>query len=83
MKLTNVDPNVSATISVFSTNGIELSQLAKNTLLAENSLFIWDGLDANKQKLPVGIYLFLIQVFDFAKAKTSCVKIPIVVASNL
>ncbi len=83
IKLANVDPNLSATISVFSMNGVEVRTLVKNTLIAQNSLFIWDGLDANKQKLPVGIYMFWVQIFDFTKAKTSHFKLPIVVASKL
>ena len=81
--LANADPNVSATISVFSMNGVEVRPLVKNTLIAQNSLFIWDGLDLNKQKLPVGIYVFWVQIFDLTKAKTSHFKLPIVVASKL
>jgi hypothetical protein len=81
--LANADPNVSATIGVFSMNGVEVRPLVKNTLIAQNSLFIWDGLDLNKQKLPVGIYVFWVQIFDLTKAKTSHFKLPIVVASKL
>jgi hypothetical protein len=83
IKLANVNPNISTTISVFSMNGMEVRTLVKNILIAQNPVFIWDGLDDSKQKLPVGIYVFWVQIFDFTKAKTSHFKLPIVVASKL
>jgi len=80
IKLVNAHPNLSATIGVFSMNGLEVRPLVKNALIAQNSVFMWDGLDASKQKLPGGIYVCWVQIVDFTKAKTSHFKFPIVIA---
>ncbi len=83
IKLANADPNASASISIYTLEGNEVNQLVTNELISKNAIFVWDGLDAKKQKLPVGIYIIYVQIFDLTKAKTSHFKLPIVVANKL
>ncbi len=83
IKLANADPNVSASISIYTLEGNEVNRLISNELISHNAIFLWDGLDAKKQKLPVGIYIIYVQIFDLTKAKTSHFKLPIVVANKL
>jgi hypothetical protein len=83
IKLANTDPNLSATISIYTLEGNEVNRLVKNELISQNAIFVWDGLDAKKQKLPIGIYIIYVQIFALIKAKTSYFKLPIVIANNL
>lgn len=83
IKLANADPNASASMSIYTLEGNEVNRLVKNELISQNAIFVWDGLDAKKQKLPVGIYIIYVQIFDLTKAKTSHFKLPIVVANKL
>ena len=83
LKIVDVNPNTSASMTVFSTNGVEVARPIKNELIAQNTSLIWDGLDEKKQKLPIGIYIIFIQIFDISSGKMNEHTLPIVIAEQL
>jgi Lamin Tail Domain len=58
------DPGYVANITVFDAAGRTVRRLARNATLALSGNFRWDGLDDNLQKLPVGVYIVLTEVFN-------------------
>jgi len=53
-----------ANINVYDAAGRPVRNIANNATLALNGTFKWDGLDDKQQKLPVGIYIIITQIFD-------------------
>ncbi|MBS1934949.1 MAG: lamin tail domain-containing protein [Bacteroidetes bacterium] len=53
-----------ANINIYDASGRIVRNLANNATLALNGNFKWDGLDDKQQKLPVGIYIIITQIFD-------------------
>ena len=82
IKISEIKPNTCASVAIYSLNGNKISQLVKNELIAQNSTFIWDGLDDKKQKLPLGIYIILMQIVDVENGKTKEHKLPIILAQK-
>ena len=50
-------PGYYVTITVFDNRGRKVRQLVNNRLLSAEEQIIWDGIDDNRQKAPIGIYL--------------------------
>ncbi|MDX5345609.1 MAG: hypothetical protein LPJ89_05965, partial [Hymenobacteraceae bacterium] len=53
-----------ANITVYDSRGREIRKLAQNELLAREGFFTWDGTFEQGRKVPVGYYLFYIELFD-------------------
>ncbi len=53
-----------ATVSIHNQNGRLVRQLISNELLSPEGSFLWDGLDENGQRLPIGIYVVRVEVFN-------------------
>jgi hypothetical protein len=51
------------TLSVYDSHGKRVNILQNNTLLGISGSFSWDGLDENQRKLPIGVYVILLEVF--------------------
>lgn len=57
-------PGSVANAIVYNAAGRQVRYLIKNALLGINNRFTWDGYDDRAKKLPTGIYIIAIQVFD-------------------
>lgn len=57
-------PGYVATIRIFDANGRIVRHLVNNASLTATGRFRWDGLDDGLNKLPVGIYVVLTEVFN-------------------
>ncbi|MNK12858.1 hypothetical protein D3C87_309360 [compost metagenome] len=53
-----------ATLKIFDNQGREIQTLFSNELLGEQGSFTWDGVMANNQKAPIGIYIAVIEAYS-------------------
>ena len=51
-------------VYVFSVEGQLLRHLVKGELVADQGSFVWNGMDNRGQKVPIGIYVVVTEVFD-------------------
>ncbi len=51
-------------IRIFNAKGIEVRKLASNYYLGLKNKIAWNGLNAQKQRLPAGIYIIYIELFN-------------------
>ncbi len=58
------EPGYVATVMIFDANGILLRTLVNNYLLGRRGEITWDGLDTEEKRLPSGIYLVFIRIFN-------------------
>jgi len=57
-------PNYIANVRIFDAIGRQVKFLAKNQSLAQEGSWLWDGSSESGQKLNIGVYIILIEVFD-------------------
>jgi hypothetical protein len=53
-----------ANVTIYDSKGRSVKQLVKNELLGTSGTFIWDGIDDNREKAKVGIYIFFVEAID-------------------
>ncbi|AEW02275.1 hypothetical protein A4D02_31170 [Niastella koreensis] len=58
------EPGFVANIRIFDTNGRIVRHLAQNATLTTKGRFRWDGLDDRLNKLPMGTYIILTELFN-------------------
>jgi hypothetical protein len=58
------EPGYMGSIIIFDAAGRPVRYLAKNALLGMNGVINWDGLGENSNKLPVGIYVVFMEIFN-------------------
>lgn len=58
------EPGFVANITIFDSNGRRVRHLARNSTLALEGLFRWDGLDDTLKPLPIGIYVMFTEIFN-------------------
>ena len=75
-------PNTSASLTIYTIQGVEVRKIMNNELVSNSVNAIWDGLDNNKQQLPIGIYILHLEILEMKTGKVSAKKLPIVVAKN-
>ena len=51
-------------VYVFSAEGRLVRHLVKGELVADQGSFVWNGMDNRGQKVPIGIYVVVTEVFD-------------------
>ncbi|MEM6317690.1 MAG: lamin tail domain-containing protein [Bacteroidota bacterium] len=71
-----------ATIQIFDAQGKLIKNIAQSDLLGTEGSFKWEGLDAEGQRVPKGIYVLWIEYFDLSGTKRQEKK-AIVVAEKL
>ncbi|MBS1946893.1 MAG: lamin tail domain-containing protein [Bacteroidetes bacterium] len=69
-------------ITIYDASGRPVRFLANNSTLALTGSFKWDGLDDQQQRLPVGVYIIITQVFDL-RGKTKQFKNVVTLARRL
>jgi hypothetical protein len=52
-------------IYVFNTAGQLVKHLAKGELVGQEGSVLWNGLDNNGNRVPIGVYVVVTEVFDF------------------
>jgi hypothetical protein len=57
-------PGYIANITIFDAAGRFVLQLAKNEILGTNGTIFWNGEDETGQKLPMGAYIVLVEIFN-------------------
>ena len=57
-------PGYVANINIFDAQGILVRQLKKNEFLGTTGTFSWDGLNDNKEKSGMGIYIIYFEAFN-------------------
>ncbi len=73
------EPGYVANMIIFDAAGRLVRNLQRNVLCGIKGYYRWDGLGEKNQKLPVGIYIIYIEVFNL-DGKTKKFKYPIVLA---
>lgn len=57
-------PGYIANVRIFDAIGRQVRFLVKNQSLAQEGSWMWDGRDESGQKLNIGVYIILVEVFD-------------------
>ena len=57
-------PGYMMTVTILNSDGYKVRKLVNNQYLGTEGSVSWDGIQDNNSKAPVGIYIFLVQVFD-------------------
>ncbi len=76
------EPGYVCNISFYDLNGRAVRYLTRNAICGLTGYFRWDGLDEKFNKLPVGVYVMISEVFNL-KGKTKKFKNGIVLARRL
>jgi len=76
------EPGYVATITLFDAAGRPVRQLVRNALLSTSGYWTWDGLGDTGQKLPVGRYIVLTELFNL-QGKRERLKHTVVLARKL
>lgn len=71
-----------ANITIFDANGKVVRSLVRNEILAVSGYYNWDGLNDNKQKLTIGTYIVVTEIFNL-QGKKQTFKNSIVLARRL
>jgi hypothetical protein len=58
------EPGYVANITIFDAAGIPVRHLARSATLGVQGTFRWDGLDNNRRRLPIGIYVIFTELFN-------------------
>jgi hypothetical protein len=58
------EPGRNASITIYDARGRKVRQLIDHELLGTSGQFSWDGLDDQRQKAAIGIYIIYVEVFD-------------------
>ena len=58
-------PGTVCNVKIFDQGGSFVFQLAKNQLLGTEGKLTWNGKDETGRPLPAGVYIFLVEIFDY------------------
>jgi hypothetical protein len=67
------EPGYMGSITIYDAAGRPVRYLLRNALLGLKSVVNWDGLDENFKKLPVGVYVVFMEIFNL-KGKIKKIK---------
>jgi hypothetical protein len=76
------EPGYTATVMIFNAAGQKVKLLVNNELMGVSGTWMWNGFDETNQKLPFGIYIVYIEVFDMS-GKTQRIKKSVVLGGKL
>ena len=58
-----------------------IKEICHSELVNQNAKWIWNGLDQNNFKLPIGIYVVVVELID-ANGRQKVVKHPVVIPAG-
>ncbi len=58
------EPGYVANVTVFDSKGRKVIALSENELMGIEGTISWDGLNYNRQRVPIGIYIISFEIFD-------------------
>ena len=58
------EPGCVANITIFDAAGMPVRHLTRSATLGLQGTFRWDGLDNNRRKLPIGVYVIFTELFN-------------------
>ena len=67
---------------IFDVNGRLMKQIVNNELLAISGSYNWDGIDDYNQKVKIGMYILVFEVFDM-EGNANKYKLPFIVAGKI
>ena len=70
-----------ASVRIYNSLGLEVRKLATNITLANEDALFWDGLSSRKMRVPIGIYLVYIELFNL-EGEIDSYKIPCVLGGK-
>lgn len=59
-------PGLVANVTIYDSKGRSVKQLLRNELLGTSGTFSWDGINEDREKEKVGIYIVFMEVFDLS-----------------
>jgi len=68
-------------ISIYDKRGLVIKEICQSELVNHNAEWIWDGLDQNKRKLPIGIYMIVVKFID-NDSQQNIIKHPVVISAG-
>ncbi len=54
----------SINVTIFSSDGVKIKDLVCNEMIGTEGIFTWNGLNNESEKMPRGIYIVFIELFD-------------------
>jgi len=79
--LVQIKNSAKASISIYDKRGFIIKEIGHSELVNKKAEWIWDGLDQNKLKIPIGVYLVIIELIDNA-GKQEVLRHPVVISGN-
>ena len=80
INLNDIGNDYTAKIHVYDSRGRPVRMLVNCKNIADQSRFVWNGLDDNGNIVPIGIYVVFVEVFDLQGDKKSFKKAVVVAA---
>ena len=68
-------------IYIFNVAGQQIRHLAKGELVGQEGSVMWNGLDENGNRIPVGVYIIVTEVFN-TKGRVKQMKNAVVVGTR-
>jgi hypothetical protein len=59
-------PGYTATMAIYNSNGLFITYLVNNELLAMEGSIFWDGFDTGNNICPIGIYVLYVEMFNLS-----------------
>ncbi len=82
IKYTFDKPGYILSVDIFNAEGHLVKTLVNNEYLGSEGVINWDGIQNNNTKSPIGIYVYLIRVFDIEGNVRKYKKIGVLAARN-
>ncbi|MDN3205216.1 hypothetical protein [Algoriphagus sediminis] len=76
------EPGWVGSFKIYDLNGRLIQPLAENALLGTNGFYTWTGIDQTGNRVPVGYYILLVELFN-PNGETFAIKKTIVIAQKL
>jgi len=68
-----------ASIYIYNKQGIMVKLVCTNELVNANANWVWNGLDSDSYRLPIGVYILVVEMID-GDGKVEVLKEPIVIS---
>ena len=76
-----IDKPAKTSISIYDKRGFIIKEICQAELVNQKAEWIWNGLDQNKRKLPIGIYMVVVEFID-KDGRQKVIKHPVVISAG-